>query len=669
MDEVAPLSVLLPQSDAVATLSSQEILVAREDSPLFFPAPSSPPEESRIENVLPVQADPRVQEQSDCLRASRNSSSRSDSVSFAGATQHPTSALSQPLLSNFVPYSTVSHRPPSSTSASSTDSIRADGSLTIRQKFHQLREKQSQLRQSSIHSVIMQSSVEKSARLRSTASPQPSTQTDLRERLRQARQNGAARATPGTVDHAVNAGKNSNSIQQDDIPSIANRERSVPLITQMSPLALEQTQSKVSSPSLLKALPNGIATPTVDMVEPALTPTVAPARNVFNVALGASALPMSQLPILEQPSESQGQAQNGDDNITASPTSNLHDFLIPLPCEGRTKSDYLSWLRSAEFLAPILRGTKITADDMQNCQELIQNLNDTCTHTDLAIDGPMTQASSPDEANAAWAEIAGPKFAFLGHLLDGFRNDDCCIAIMVSGDRIYELVANYLKGKKIWFHKIAEPILSEDVPRMEVKVLLADSDDEMHPTIQIHPRIIIAFDRTLTARDSAVKTIRAKAIDGPMALLRPVILKSSEHICASLDGDIGTPSIMRHLLRNVVSHANDIGGIMSTTESIRQMHALSPKERLYAVRQVMLSSMSDICNKIIDASRNGPLPLDFQIEVPDLDIELDESIESESELLQAPAAIDRTTSSTPSGYKRLRVSRIVIILLPFAFLP
>jgi len=310
--------------------------------------------------------------------------------------------------------------------------------------------------------------------------------------------------------------------------------------------------------------------------------------------------------------------------------------------------------------------------------ELIQRLHDTVTHLDLGLPGFTTQYSVRSDQHGAYANYAGSKFAFLGHLVDVLQRVDCSVAIVAQPGPVIDLLEDYLTMKHINVKRHDRPSLTPSQtparPSSEFRVELLSSTPNSFIELSQPPILMIAFDASFDAQDPQIRQLRERyAGDRPDQLL-PVIhllvTNSSEHVDRCLPKSMPSPLRLKLLVRATYQARTNLGGVPTyvpdpSDEPEGRPMDLSDLQR--AVRKSPDRKMSRIASIIVRAALSQDFAANWTLgAMPELQLEeLDDlppttsgsasvAITPKNDSARSRTPISR--ADTPSGRKRLLVS-------------
>lgn len=371
------------------------------------------------------------------------------------------------------------------------------------------------------------------------------------------------------------------------------------------------------------------------------------------------------------------------------PVLGQSEYTLALPAEGKVQSTYADTIKSKR--KAILRfvhrresigsanGSTNKTVERNEMIELIQRLHDTTTHLDLGLPDFSTQYSTRSEEHAAYADYAGSKFAFLGHLVDIFKRTSCSIAILTQSGTIQDLLEDYLGMKQVQVKRAdRSPSSGYQSPTSANTSFTVDlvSTTSVRPIeLTGRPVLILAFDSTFDPQDQRLKDLRERYAMSP-GLLVPVIhllvTNSSEHVDRCLPKSMPSPQRLKLLVRATYQARTNLGGMPTyvpdpSDEPINRPMDLSDLQR--AVRKSPDRKLSMMASILARAALSPDFDSNWTLgNMPEL--QLDELEDASPKLSKETTAAttpkdgpirSRTPLSradTPSGRKRLLVSTV-----------
>lgn len=337
--------------------------------------------------------------------------------------------------------------------------------------------------------------------------------------------------------------------------------------------------------------------------------------------------------------------------IPVRPLFGPSEFAISLPAEGKVKSQYdeVIKLQKKAILRFISRTGSPGASDISNkktverntMQDMLQQLNNTVTHTDLGL--PMhTQYSLNSEVNAAYAEYAGTKFELLGYLVDNLKNKDCTLVLFAQGGPLQDLLEEYLTIKRVPVrrHDRPGPSQSTDSVQGVVVDLLATQSSKI-VSLQQKPLFVIAFDVTFTVSDPQVKSLQ-EAYGEDLPIVHFLVTNSSEHVERCVPDTLTSNTRLKVVVRTTYLASRNLGGdityVPEESDQPADGQAMDMSEFQRAVRKSPARRLLLIADVIATHAISGDLATDWPLgSMPELKL---------SEL-ETPAKTSRAVSRTP----------------------
>ncbi|KIX08982.1 uncharacterized protein Z518_00060 [Rhinocladiella mackenziei CBS 650.93] len=263
--------------------------------------------------------------------------------------------------------------------------------------------------------------------------------------------------------------------------------------------------------------------------------------------------------------------------IPSLPILGPDEYAIALPAEGKIQSAYFDIIKSKRksILKFISRhdsvgssnGSPHRAHERNEMTDMIQQLHNTTTHFDLGLPGFSAQDSMQSDKGAAYANYAGSKFSFLGHLVDIFKHTDHSIVIVSRAGPIQDLLEQYLTMNHVKVRRQDRLAASRspppDRPNTEFQVELVSSMSTHQVSFPRKPVLMIAFDASFDSQDPQVARIRTHFSPKPPALIPVVHLlvsNSSEHVDRCIPRSVPSPKRLKMLVRATYQARPNLGG-------------------------------------------------------------------------------------------------------------
>ena len=442
----------------------------------------------------------------------------------------------------------------------------------------------------------------------------------------------------------------------------------------------------------------------VNPTEPAMAASITPQATIYDAALGGSALPIQNSIEEEEPS-SNGERFSSDSNQSSSqqsvenerdvaqvaglvqptlPILGPNEYALALPCEGKIQSTYSDIIKAKEksikkFISRhesigSANGSPNRTHQRNEMNEMVQRLHDTVTHMDLGLPGLNTQYSIDSHEHAAYANYAGSKFSFLGHLVDTLKTVGLSIIVMCREGPTQDLLEQYLKMKHISVNRQDRMARSKspapDRINTDFQVELISTWSTHEVSIYSRPSLMIAFDASFDSQDPQAARIRARFSERPprlMPVIHLLVANSSEHVDRSLPKSLPSPVRLKALVRYTYRASPFLGGTTRYTRLAPDepdIRYLDFAEQQRGLRKSPERKLSNLANMVMKAVLAPSFESAWSEDVPQLDLaELEETppirhsgITTRAETPRFAAARSRTPLSragTPSGRKRL----------------
>lgn len=360
------------------------------------------------------------------------------------------------------------------------------------------------------------------------------------------------------------------------------------------------------------------------------------------------------------------------------------EYALALPAEGKIQSTYLDTINAKKkaILKFINRhgsigssnGSANRTHERNEMIELIQRLHDTTTHLDLGLPGFGTQYSIQSEHHAAYANYAGSKFSFLGHLVDMLQRVECSIIVMSRAGRIQDLLEQYLALKHVSVKRhdrtAASNSSTPDRPSTEFQVHLVSTMSTHQVSFSPKPILMIAFDASFDAQDPQVMRIRSHFAPKPprlMPVIHLLISNSSEHVDRCLPKSMPSPLRLKALVRATYQARPNLGGKPTYVPDVSDEPEGRPmdiSDLQRALRKSPERKLIMLASIVARVSLSQKFDTDWSLgSLPELQLtEIDDTppktsgVTTVAETPKEPLPRSRTPVSradTPSGRKRL----------------
>ena len=440
----------------------------------------------------------------------------------------------------------------------------------------------------------------------------------------------------------------------------------------------------------------------LDASEPALAPSIAPQTTIYDAALGGSALPIQDSIEEEEPSPNGGHFSSDSKPSSSQqsfenerdipqvaglvqpsfPILGPNEYALLLPCEGKIQSTYSDIIKAKEktikkFISRhesigSANGSPSRTHQRNEMNEIVQRLHDTVTHMDLGLPGVSTQYSIDSQEHATYANYAGSKFSFLGHLVDMLKTVGLSIVLMCREGATQDLLEQYLKMKHVSVNRQDRIARSKspapDRINTDFQVELITTWSTHEVSVYSKPALMIAFDASFDSQDPQAARIRARFSERPprlMPVIHLLVANSSEHVDRSLPRSLPSPVRLKALVRYTYRASPKLGG---TTKLIRHQDELEGRlvdfsDYQRGLRKSPERKLSDLAGMVMRAALAPNFESAWSANVPELELsELEETptVRGSGVTTRAETPRDVTARSgtplsragTPSGRKR-----------------
>ncbi|KIV92818.1 hypothetical protein PV10_04084 [Exophiala mesophila] len=360
-------------------------------------------------------------------------------------------------------------------------------------------------------------------------------------------------------------------------------------------------------------------------------------------------------------------------------------YCLALPAEGKVQSTYFDIMKAKrKVISKFINrheaigsgnGSPNRTHQRNDIVELVQRLHDTTTHIDLGLPGFSTQYSLDSQEHAAYANYAGSKFSFLGHLVDVLKPVECTIVVMAQSGPIQDLLEQYLTMKHVSI-KRHHPLSPSESPgsersTSEFEVELVSTVTSYDVTLRRKPPLIIAFDASFDAQDPRVRrmrTVYSNRNNQLIPVLHLLVANSSEHVDLCIPKSMPSPLRLKLLLRATWQARPNLGGKVTYIPNasdgpdgrpidmadFQRAVRKSPERKL-----VMLANLIARAAVSLDFDSHWPfttmpkLELSEAEEIPIISSGFTSVAETPREPLVSQAEMPLSRADTPSGKKRL----------------
>ena len=261
------------------------------------------------------------------------------------------------------------------------------------------------------------------------------------------------------------------------------------------------------------------------------------------------------------------------------------EYAIPLPAEGKVQSSYgdLITAKKKLILKFIHRRDSVGSAnghpnrtiERNEMIELMELLNDAVTHFDLSLPGMVTQYSIQSQEATVYAQYAGSKFVFLGHLIDILMRVDCTLIIASKAGHSQDLLVDFLKMKKARVHRFDRPgsarAVTPDVHQATLKVDVISTSSDFEVNVSPRPALMLAFDSSFDSQSQHIARIRELNSLGRnrlLPVLHLLVQNSSEHVDRCMRKAMPSPQRLKLLVRATYQARTNLGGSPSYVPAI-----------------------------------------------------------------------------------------------------
>ena len=353
-------------------------------------------------------------------------------------------------------------------------------------------------------------------------------------------------------------------------------------------------------------------------------------------------------------------------SLPVKPVIGPAEYAIPLPAEGKVQSSYGDLINAKKKL--ILKfihrrdsvgsanGHPNRTIERNEMIELMEILNDAVTHFDLSLPGMATQYSIQSQEATAYAQYAGSKFVFLGHVIDILMRVDCTLIIVSKAGHSQDLLVDFLKMKKARVHRFDRPgsarAVTPDVHQATLKVDVISTSSDFEINISPRPALMIAFDSSFDSQSEHIARIRELNSLGRnrlLPVLHLLVQNSAEHVDRCLRKAMPSPQRLKLLVRATYQARTNLGGSPSYVPAIGDEPEDRPMD-IHDLQRGVRKSPNRKLNMVAAIVARAALSIDFEEnwtlgDIPPVEYE---------ELQESPPKSSRvtTTANTATGTPR-----------------
>ena len=329
------------------------------------------------------------------------------------------------------------------------------------------------------------------------------------------------------------------------------------------------------------------------------------------------------------------------------PQLDVGEYVVALPVEGKTLSQYLDIITSKEVdLVRFLGSDENPSGSLLgSISTLMDKLIMTTCHTDYVVTGPVTQSSLDLTREVQWAEYTSTKFGCLGQIFDLLRYEDLKVLIVSDSAQVRNGLDIYCTGKRIAHTVNVEPrsslAESTDVEGL-LKVLITSPEIALPPISDL----VIVFDSFI--KSNAKLHGRPQTSGGKISpAIHLVVQNSPEHALLCCIKEAEPPQILRSVAKEVFASRKLLGKIdLGTKASLTQYHDYNQKQ--LALKKDFRDAVTMAAKAVADCASQH----DFETAWPYPVVEFDRVPLDIPPSLVAPSSPAVSRTGTPSGQKR-----------------
>ena len=249
----------------------------------------------------------------------------------------------------------------------------------------------------------------------------------------------------------------------------------------------------------------------------------------------------------------------------------------------------------------LFRTQDLTQSIRQDAIDLIQRLNNLCTHPDL--NDSTTNAVADIEGSEhfnGWCEQMSPKFAFLKIFLDNLGKDQLTIVVVCKDGPLVRFLHKFLVTSNISTSIItampgmAASFQSSHPERRATVIIqpLQPSQDRFHVPIQAH--VVVAIDDSYRLLKPSVHSAWPRQFSGPpkaAPVIHPVVFASPEHVRMAQPDNIKAEHSLKALMHCMIQTRNLCGEVSPdyyNTEGVAEEVAHFVKHGAISARWTLL---------------------------------------------------------------------------------
>lgn len=381
------------------------------------------------------------------------------------------------------------------------------------------------------------------------------------------------------------------------------------------------------------------------------------------------------VPSLDLPRYQQNQPRFQRPSLTAP------DYAVILPAAGHMRHRYREWFQEKDLrlLGRFLQKPSSAFAKMQGSSTLLEKISAFVNQLKLATVHPdfnadprvyesMTQTVPEPSQEAAWADMASTKFAFLGNLIEEVRPESHRIAVIASTEQSAATLETYFRGKRVPYRDFkGNDYAKSDEEQSTSAFTLIDSSDKgaQEPLLisKFSPEVIIDLDGSLTSNDPLIRIMQRNAGVGPaIPIIHLIVINSPQHIEKCLATTLTPIERLQHLVIAATHLRREIGKLPGGFEGITYEPTQINCDAIEDVPQLeeFESQIRTIATRVARSIKSHDFGESWLLPVlPALDLIGVEATMAMLDVDEDSRLASKSRTGTPAGIKRTRDQPLV----------
>lgn len=257
-------------------------------------------------------------------------------------------------------------------------------------------------------------------------------------------------------------------------------------------------------------------------------------------------------------------SSNGAVDVAQPPVteSSVKEYIMPITLGGAQKDQYkqtivLSRELINEFTSELW---PISSVKYLEAQQLVNNLRNVTFHPDLLNPEAFTQIQVDAYTKAQWDQDCSAKFRFLHHLLNGLRDRPVQVAIVLQPGSLMEIIETFLEGIEVAFTTWQGHSNPSLATRGSLRVTVVASTNLGAADLSGTTQLALALDNSFVEHPDCLYLIGShQALEQAPLFVSLVVPGSVEHIDRYMRGYKTVAESMHVLVKTAAALRNDVG--------------------------------------------------------------------------------------------------------------